>query len=157
MAIFVGFWLYVVHNWLYIAKYGAKSVYKTHARHILNENIHSRGEGENWRLLSFFSPNDLVYSDCYWFDVLSVSKASKAESAIPPVNWWEGIDPQFQYSPEVSFQMWKSGISNVGLRIRSGSNLIDADEKKFHQLWVSILTLTGALDMFRFPCRQHSI
>ena len=65
MAIFVGYWLYVVHNWSYVAKYGARSVYITHGRHIKNKNIHSRGEGENWRLLSFFSPNDLVDTDCY--------------------------------------------------------------------------------------------
>ena len=94
-------------------------------------------------------------NDCYWFEDLSVSKASKAESAIPPVNWWEGIDPQFQYFPEVSFQMWKSGISNVGLRIRSVSNLIE-QMKKIHQLWVSISFLTCALELVRFPCRQHS-
>ena len=36
----------------------------------------------------------------------------------------------FLYSPEVSIYMWKSGVSNVGVRIRSLSNLIDADEKK---------------------------
>ena len=30
MTIFVGYWLYVVHDWLYIAKNGAKSVYITH-------------------------------------------------------------------------------------------------------------------------------
>ena len=29
-----GYWVNVVHNWLYIAKYGAKSVYKSHAWHI---------------------------------------------------------------------------------------------------------------------------
>ena len=29
-----GYWVYVVHNWLYIAKYGAKSVNLTHARPI---------------------------------------------------------------------------------------------------------------------------
>ena len=28
--------------------------------------------------------------------------------------------------------------------------------KKIHQHWVSILFLTCALDMVRFPCRQHS-
>ena len=65
MTIIDGYWVNVVHNWLYIAKYGAKSVNLTHARHIKNKNIHSRGDGENWRLLSFFSPNDLVDTDCY--------------------------------------------------------------------------------------------
>ena len=34
-------------------------------------------------------------NDCYWFEDLSVSKASKAESAIPPVDCWEYVGPQF--------------------------------------------------------------
>ena len=65
MTIFLGYWLYVVRNWLYIAKYGAKIDFITSAWHIKNKNIHSRGDGENCRQLSFFSPNDLVYTDCY--------------------------------------------------------------------------------------------
>ena len=126
MTIFVGYWLHVVHNWLYIAKYGAKSDYITHARYIKNKNVHSRGDGENCRQLSFFSPNDLVCTDCYWFDDIS---NSKADSAILPVDWWEYVGPQFSFSPGVSFQVWKIGINNIGPRIRSESNLIDADEK----------------------------
>ena len=65
MTINDGYWVNVVHNWLYIAKYGAKSVYIAHGRPIQKKNIHSRRDGENWRLLSFFSPNDLDYNDCY--------------------------------------------------------------------------------------------
>ena len=65
MTINDGYWVNMVHNWLYIAKYGAKSVNLHTAGIYRYKNIHSRGDGENWRLLSFFSPNDLVYTDCY--------------------------------------------------------------------------------------------
>ena len=67
-----------------------------------------------------------------------------------PLIGGNGLILSFLYSPEVSFQMWKSGISNVGLRIRSVFNLIDADEK-IHQLWVSILFLTCALVWSNIP------
>ena len=147
MTIFVGYWLHVVHNWLYIAKYGAKSDYITHARYIKNKNVHSRGDGENCRQLSLFSPNDLVDTDCYWFDVLSVSKASKAESAIPPVNWWEGIDPQFSiFSWSGLPDVKKLGSEMLASESEVCQTWINVYEKKIHQLWVSILFLTFALD-----------
>ena len=88
-------------------------------------------------------------NDCYWFEDLSVSKASKAESAIPPVNWWKFI------------------LLDLGFNLKNWNKLFWPQNpkwvkpnwcrwKKIHQHWASILFLTNALDMVRFPCRQHS-
>ena len=59
-----GYWVNVVHNWLYIAKYGAKSVNLTHGSHIEQEHSLQRRRRE-LAAIKLFSPNDLVYTDCY--------------------------------------------------------------------------------------------
>ena len=155
MTILVGYWLCVVRNWLYIAKYGAKIDFITHVRYIKNKNSHSRGDGENWRLLSFFL--QMIWFILIAFDLMIFlfQRIKKQNLRSLPLIVGNVLFLSFLYSPEVGFQMWKSGVSNVGLRIQILSNLIDAAEK-IHQLWVSILFLTGSLDMVRFPCRQHS-
>ena len=129
MTILVGYWLCVVRNWLYIAKYGAKIDFITHVRYIKNKNIHSRGDEENRRLLSFSL-------QMIWFILIAIDlmifvfpRLQKQNLRSLPLIVGNVLFLSFLYSPEVGFQMWKSGISNVGRRIRNVSNLIDADEK----------------------------
>ena len=65
----------------------------------------------------------------------------------------------FQYSPEdeVGFQMSKTGIRNVGLRIRSVSNLNQCKwEQNPSTLSFYIVSYLCTVYIFRFPCRQHS-
>jgi len=139
VTIIVGYWLYVVHNWLYIAKYGAKSVYKTdgvsHGQAYLEqEHSFQRRRRELAAIELFFS----IWFGWYWLLLI----------------WWSFCFKGFK-SRICNPSRWlvgKNGISNVGLRILNVSNLIDAHEKKIHQLWVSKLFLTCALDMVRFPC-----
>ena len=107
MAIFVGYWLYVVHNWLYIAKYGAKIDFITHVRYIKNKNSHLRGDGENRRLLSFFL-------QMIWFILIAIDlmiflfqRLQKQNLRSLPLIDGKVLIVSFQYSPEVEvgFQM----------------------------------------------------
>ena len=105
MTIIDGYWVNVVHNWLYIAKYGAKIDFITHVRYNKNKNIHSRGDEENRRLLSFSL-------QMIWFILIAIDlmiflfpRLQKQNLRSLPLIGGNMLVLSFLYSPEVSFQM----------------------------------------------------
>ena len=109
MTIFVGYWLYVVHNWLYIAKYGAKSVNLTHDRHIsyIEQEHSSQRRRRELAAIKFFFLQMIGFILIDIDLMILLFQRLQKQNLLPlPLivgNVWIF---SFIYPPEVGFQMW---------------------------------------------------